>query len=121
MIELAVNSSEAEVKESKAAVQDAHLKAYFEDDLCLFPAEEIKKAMLKEGESLRGTYEQVSRASLTAQQLQHVIQTTWAIQEKSSQDGEGSLKARIPEKSFKQQILDLDLATCASTPTHMSL
>ena len=80
VIELAVNSSEAEVKESEAAMQDAHLKAYFEDDLSLFPAEEIKKAKLKEGESLRGTYEQVSRG-LTAQQLQHVIQTTWAIQE----------------------------------------
>ena len=63
----------------------------------------------------------MSRASLTAQQLQHVIHTTWAIQEKSSQDGEASSKARILDKSFKQQILDLDLATCASTPTHMSL
>ena len=120
-IELAVNSSEAEAKESKAAVQDAHLKAYFEDDLSLFPAEEIKKAKLKEGESLRGTYEQVSRASLTAQQLQHVIQTTWAIQERSSAEGEASLKARIVDNSFKQQILDLHLAICASTPSHMSL
>ena len=120
-IELAVNSSEAEVKKSKAAVKDAQLRAYFEDDLSLFSAEEIKKAKQKEGESLRGTYEQVSRASLTAQQLQHVIQTTWAIQERSSQEGEASLKARIVDTSFKQQILDLDMATCASTPSHMSL
>ena len=120
-IELAVNSSEAEVKESKAAMQDAHLKAYFEDDLSLFPAEEIKKAKQKASESLGGTYEQVSRASLSAQQLQHVIQTTWAIQEQSSQEGESSLKARTLDKSFKQQILDLDMATCASTLSHMSL
>ena len=104
-IELAVNSSEAEVKESKAAVQDAHLKAYFEDDLSLFPAEEIKKAKLKEGESLRGTYEQVSRASLTAQQLQHVIQTTWAIQERSSTEGE----AKLESKNCRQQLQAADL------------
>ena len=83
-IELAVNTSEEEARESQAAVKDAHLRAYFEDDLSLFSAEEIKKAKQKEGESLRGTYEQVSRANLTAQQLQHVIQTTWAIQERSS-------------------------------------
>ena len=115
------NTSEEEIRASQAAVQDAQLQAYFEDDLSLFPAEEIKKAKQKEGESLRGTYEQVSRASLSAQQLQHAIQTTWAIQEKSSQDGEASLKARIVDKSFKQRILDLDLATRASTPSHMSL
>ena len=63
----------------------------------------------------------MSRTSLTAQQLQQVIQTTWAIQERSSQEGEASLKARILDKSFKQQILDLDMAICASTPSHMSL
>ena len=59
-IELAVNTSEEELRESQAAVQDAQLQAYFADDLSLFPAEEIKKAKQKEGESLRGTYEQVS-------------------------------------------------------------
>ena len=120
-IELAVNTSEEELRDSQAAVQDAQLQAYFADDLSLFPAEETKKAKQKAGESLRGTYEQVSRASLSAQQLQHVTQTTWAIQEQSSQQGEASLKARILDKSFKQQILDLDMATCASTPSHMSL
>ena len=99
----------------------AQLHAYFEDDLSLFSAEEIKKAKQKAGESLRGTYESVPRASFTEQQLQHVIQTTWAMQEQSSQEGEASLKARILDKSFKQQILDLDMATCASTPSYMSL
>ena len=86
-IELAVNASEEEFRESQAAVKDAQLQAY---DLSLFSAEEIKKAKQKEGESLRGTYEQVSRASLTAQQLQQVIQTTWSIQERPSQEGEAS-------------------------------
>ena len=118
-IELAVNTSEEESRESQAAVKDAQLPADFEDDLSLHPAEQIKKAKQKEGESLRGTYEPVPRASFTAQQLQHVLQTTWAIQEQSSQDGEASLKARILDKSFKQQILDLDLATCDAS--HMSL
>ena len=104
-IELAVNTSGEELRESQAAVKDAQLRAYFADDLSLFPAEEIKKAKQKAGESLRGTYEHVSRASLSAQQLQHVIQTTWAIQEQSSQEGEASLKARILEK--KLQAADL--------------
>ena len=31
-----------------------HLQAYYEDDLSLFSEEDIKKAMLKEGESLIG-------------------------------------------------------------------
>ena len=117
-IELGVNTSEEELGESQSAVKDAQLRAYFDDDLSLFSAEEIKKAKQKEGESLRDTYQQVSRASLTAQQLQHVIQTTWAIQERSSQEGEASLKAKIVDTSFKQQILDLGMATCASTPYH---
>ena len=120
-IELAVNTSEEESRESQAAVKAAQLQAYFEDDLSLFSAEEIKKAKQKAGESLRGTYESVPRASFTAQQLQHVTQTTWAIQEQSSQDGEASLKARILDKSFQQRLFDLDMATCASTTSHMSL
>ena len=121
-IELDVNTSEEEFRESRAAVQDAQLQAYYDDDLSLFPAEEIKKVKLKEGESLRGTYEQVSRASLTAHQLQQVIQTTWAFEERPSQGGEKvSLKARIVDKDFQHQIFDLDLATCASTTSHMSL
>ena len=120
-IELDVNTSEEEFRESKAAVQDAQLQAYYDDDLSLFPAEEIKKVKLKEGESSRGTYEQVSRASLTAHQLQQVIQTTWAFEERPSQGGEVSLKARIVDKDFQHQIFDLDLATCATTTSHMSL
>ena len=120
-IELAVNTSEAEFKTSQAAAKNAQLQAYFEDDLSLFSAEEIKKAKQKAGESLRGTYESVPRASFTAQQLQHVTQTSWAIQEQSSQDGEASLKARILDKSFQQRIFDFDMATCASPTVHMSL
>ena len=112
-IELAVNASEEEIRQPQAAVKEAQLQAYFEDDLSLFPAAEIK--------SLRGTYDQVSKESLTAQQLQQVIQTTWAVEERASQDGAASLKARIVDNSFKHQISDLDLTTCASTPSHMSL
>ena len=119
-IELAVNTSEEESSESQAAVKAAQLQAYFQDDLSLFTAEEIKKAKQKAGASLRGTYASVPRASFTAQQLQHVIQTTWTIQEQSSQDGEASLKARILDKSFQQRIFDLDMATCAPT-SHMNL
>ena len=61
------------------------------------------------------------RASFTAQQLQHVIQTSWVTQEQSSQDGEASLKARILDKNFQQRIFDVDMATCASPTSHMSL
>ena len=43
------------------------------------------------------------------------------MQERSSQEGEASLKARLVDTSFKQQILDLDMATGASTPSHLSL
>ena len=121
-IELAVNTSEEDSRESQAAMKAAQLNASFEDDLSLFnfSTEEITKAKQNAGESLRGTYEPVPRASFTAQGLQHVIQTTWAIQEQSSQDG-ASLKARILDQSFQQRIFDLDMATCASTTSHMSL
>ena len=102
-------------------MKNAQLQAYCEDDLSLFSAEEIKKAKLKEGESLRGTYEQVSRASLTEQQLQHAIETTWSVQERPSQEGEASLKARTVDKAFRQQSLELDMETHASAPSHMSL
>ena len=68
-IELAVTTSEEESRESQAAVKAAQLQAYFEGDLSLFSAEEIKKAKQKEGESLRGTYESVPRTSFTAYQL----------------------------------------------------
>ena len=120
-IELAVSTSEEELQEAQAAMKEAQLQAYFEDDLSLFSAEEIKKAKQKEGESLRGTYDPVSRASFTAQQLQQVIQTTWAIEERSSQGREVSLKARLVDKSFKQQILEFDFESCASTSSHLSL
>ena len=120
-IELAVNASEEELRQSQATLNEAQLQAYLEADLSLFPAEEVKEAKLKEGESLRDTYEPVTRASLTTQQLQQVIQTTWAIEEKASQDGATSLKARIVDHSFKQRTLDLHLATCTSSPSHMSL
>ena len=120
-IKLAVNASEEELRQSQATMNVAQLQAYLEADLSLFPAEAIKKAKLTEGESLRDTYEPVIRASLTTQQLQQVIQTTWAIEERASQDGEASLKARMVDKDFKLQISDLDLTTGASTPSHMSL
>ena len=103
-IELVVNTSEEEARESQAAMKDAQLRAYFDDDLSLFSAEEIKKAKQKAGESLKGTYDQVSRSSLAARQLKHVIQTTWAIQARSSQEGEASLTARVVDTSFKQQL-----------------
>ena len=119
-LELAVSASEEDLSQSDAAMKEAQFQAYFEDDLSLFSAEEIKKAKQKEGESLKGTYEQVSRQSLTAQQLQQVIQTTWTFEERSSHDGNSRLRARIIDKAFQQQLLDLDSVVCAST-SHMSL
>ena len=55
-IELAVNASEEELRQSQATVNEAQLQAYLQADLSLFPAEEIRKAKLKEGESLRETH-----------------------------------------------------------------
>ena len=80
-IELAVNASEEEHTQSQEAVHEAQLPADLEIDLCLFPEEEVKKAKLKAGESLRERYiyESVIRASFTTKQLQQVIQTTWTI------------------------------------------
>ena len=118
-IELAVTSGE-ESRESQAAVQHAQLQAYFEDDLSLFPAEEVKKAKQQEGESLKGIYEQVSKQSLTTLQLQQVICPTWTFEAISSHEGESSLRARLIDKAFQHQILDRDLTLCAST-SHMSL
>ena len=119
-IELAVNPSEEELHEAQAALKTAKLHASFDDDLNLFSADEINKAKQKAGESLRGTYEQASRASFTAQQLQQVRQTTWAFEERSSQGGEVSLQARTVNTSFKQQILEPDCESCASIPSHLS-
>ena len=99
----------------------AHLHASFDDAISLFSVEEIKQAKQKAGESLRGTYAQMSSKSFTAQQLQQVIQTTWSFDERSSREGEVSLSARIVNTSFKQQILELDCRSCASTSSHLSL
>ena len=44
-IELAINTSEEESRESQAAVKAAQLHADFEDDLSLFSAEEIKRTI----------------------------------------------------------------------------
>ena len=62
-LEVAVNAAEDELSDAKEALKDVHLQAYYEDDLSLFAEEDIKKAMLKEGESLHGTYDPVSKAS----------------------------------------------------------
>ena len=120
-IELAVNVAEEELRDSKEVLKDVHLQAYYEDDLSLFSEVDIKKAMLKEGESLSGTYEPVSKTSFTPQQFKQVIQTRWVVQPRPSQDGEISLRARFVAKVFKQQILDPSLETYASTPSHLSL
>ena len=120
-LEVAVNASEEELRDAKEALKDVHLQAYYEDDLSLFAEEDIKKAMLKEGESLRGTYDPVSKASFSKQQLKGVIQTRWVVQPRPAQDGETSLRARFVAKGFKQQILDPSLETYASTPSHLSL
>ena len=56
-LEVAVNAAEEELRDAKESLKDVHLQAYYEDDLSLFVEEDIKKAMLKEGESLQGTYE----------------------------------------------------------------
>ena len=85
----------------------------------MFPAEGITKAKQAAGESLKGAYQSVPRTSFTAHQLQRVIQTTWSVQEQSSRQGKVSLKARILDAGFKQQLSDLDLPTCESS--HMSL
>ena len=120
-LEVAVNAAEDELSDAKEALKDVHLQAYYEDDLSLFAEEDIKKAMLKEGESLHGTYDPVSKASFTKQQLKGVIQTRWVVQPRPAQDGETSLRARFVAKGFKQQILDPSLETYASTPSHLSL
>ena len=120
-LEVAVNAAEEELRDAKEALKDVHLQAYYEDDLSLFAEEDIKKAMLKEGESLHGTYEPVAKSSFTKQQLKQVIQTRWVVQPRPAQDGETSLRARFVAKGFKQQILDPSLETYASTPSHLSL
>ena len=120
-LEVAVNAAEEELCDAKEALKDVHLQAYYEDDLSLFAEDDIKRAMLKEGESLHGTYDPVSKASFTKQQLKQVIQTRWVVQPRPAQDGETSLRARFVAKGFKQQILDPSLETYASTPSHLSL
>ena len=52
-IELAVNASEEELQDSQEVLKNVHLQAYYEDDLSLYPEDEIKKAMLKEGETCK--------------------------------------------------------------------
>ena len=116
-LEVAVNAAEEELCDAKEALKDVHLQAYYEDDLSLFAEDDIKRAMLKEGESLQGTYDPVSKASFTKQQLKQVIQTRWVVQPRPAQDGETSLRARFVAKGFKQQILDPSLETYASTPS----
>ena len=118
-IELAVTNSEAELSEAQAALKEAQLHAYFADDSGLFSTEKITTAKQKASERLHGTYHRVSRASFTARQLQHVIHTTWAFEERSSQGGDVSLYARIVNTSFRQQILEHDFGSCAS-PTSIS-
>ena len=107
-IELVINTSEEDARESQPAMKDAQFQAYFDDDLSFFSAEDIHKAKHKAEEHLKGTYDQVSRSSLTAQQLKHVTHTTWATQVRSSQ-GEASLTTRIVDISFKHQLLELDV------------
>ena len=85
-----MNAAEEELRDAKEALKDVHLQAYYEDDLSLFAEEDIKKAMLKEGESLHGTYEPVAKSSFTKQQLKQVIQTRWVVQPRPAQDGETS-------------------------------
>ena len=106
-IELAVNASEEELRQSQEPVHEAQLQAYLEADLSLFPAEEVKKAKLKEGESLRDTYEPVTRASLTTKQLQQVIQTTWAIEEQSFPGWRNKLES----KNCRLQLQAADLGS----------
>ena len=120
-IELAVNASEEELRDAQEVLKNVHLQAYYEDDLSLYPEDEIKKAMLKEGENLAGTCDPVPKSSFTPQQLKQVIQTRWVVQPRPSQEGEASLKARFVAKGPKQQILDPSLETYASTPSHLSL
>ena len=86
----------------------------------LFPAEKVKKAKQYASESFQGTYEQVSRQSLTAQQHQRVIHTKWTFEDRSSLEGESSLRARLVDPAFQQQLLDHDSIVSASI-SHMSL
>ena len=48
-IELAVNASEEELRDSQEVLKNVRLQAYYEDVHSLYPEDEIKKAMLKEG------------------------------------------------------------------------
>ena len=102
-IELAVNASEEELRDSQEVLKNVHLQAYYEYDLSLYPKDEIKKAMLKEGENLQGTYDPVPKSSFTLQQLKQVIQTRWIVQPRPSQEGEASLKARFVAKGFNSR------------------
>ena len=63
-LEVAVNAAEDELADAKEALKDVHLQAYYEDDLSLFAEDDIKKAMLKEGESLHGTYDPCFKGKL---------------------------------------------------------
>ena len=120
-IELAVRNSEEELPEAQTALKEAQLHTYFAGDPSLFSAEQITRAKQKASERLHGTCEQVSRASFTARQLQQVIHTTWAFEEKASQGGDVSLHARIVDTSFRHQILEHDFSSCASPTSHISL
>ena len=120
-IELAISNSEEELPEAQTALKEAQLHAYFADDPSLFSAEEITTAKQKASERLSGTFERVSKASFTARQLQQVIHTTWAFEERSSQGGDVSLHARIVNTSFRKQLLKHDFGSCASPTSHLSL
>ena len=130
-LEVAVNAAEDELADAKEALKDVHLQAYYEDELSLFAEDDIKKAMLNEGESLHGTYDPVpvSKASFTKQQLKQVIQTRWVVQPRPAQDGETSLRARFVAKGFKPADLgsklgNLRLHTQPSeleNPSHLEL
>ena len=95
--ELAVQPSEEELPDVQAAMKNAHLHAYFNEDLSLFSAEEIKKAKQIASDSLRGTYDHVSRASLSPQQLQQVM----IFKRGKSQLARKTCRYKLPEADLR--------------------
>ena len=101
------------------------LQPWYQDNLSSYADEDIKQAMLNEFQQLQqqnvGT--PVDKNTLTDKQRRNIIDTRWAISERSSSSASSTttLKARFCGKGFTQEVANANVETYAATPSSQSL
>eukprot|EP00971_Amphidinium_carterae_P095234 1883932-Amphidinium_carterae.2 len=111
------NEDKVEKKNMETIMKDMQVQPWwqYEDDITMFSESAVIEAMNKELSQLlsKQSFKEIDSRSLTAEQLQQVVDTRWVITQRPTNNGTKDIKCRFCGKGFSQFVHDTDTQTFA--------